>query len=142
MNYCSFSFEMFNDPERLGEFREKMKQVAKKHAKQKLEGFKQKFTGIGGIILDELNFDYRELCVDWNIDQVELGKVYKELEKLYIQQCANEIKKSELEVSNIGLDELIPLYISKCTKLKIAEEEIEWLKKQMEQARKIQALGG
>lgn len=58
------------------------------------------------------------------------------------QLSINEIKELELEVSNIGLNELKSLYVSKCIKLKRTEQDLEWLKKLNEQDRKIQALGG
>ena len=142
MNYCSFDFDLFNDPEKLSEFREHMRKVGEKHAEQRIECFKQKFSNQVSIILDELNSDYRELLASFTINEAELNKVYVELEQLSMQQRINEIKELELEVSNIGLDELKSLYVSKCIKLKRTEQDLEWLKKLNEQDRKIQALGG
>lgn len=142
MNYCSFDFDLFNDPEKLGKFREHVRQIGEKHAEQRIECFKQKFSNQASIILDELNFDYRELLASWTINKTELSKVYIELQQLHEQQRINEIKELELEISNIGLNELKSLYVSKCIKLKRTEQDLEWLKKLNEQDRKIQALGG
>ena len=129
MNYCNFDFDLFNDPEKLSGFREHMRKVGEKHAEQRVEYFKQKFSNQESIILDELNSDYRELFGSFTINETELNKVYIELQQLYMQQRIDEIKELELEVSNIGLDELKSLYVSKCIKLKRTEQDLEWLKK-------------
>lgn len=129
MNYCNFDFDLFNDPEKLSGFREHMRKVGEKHAEQRVEYFKQKFSNQESIILDELNSDYRELFGSWTVNEAELNKVYIELQQLYMQQRIDEIKELELEVSNIGLDELKSLYVSKCIKLKRTEQDLEWLKK-------------
>ena len=129
MNYCNFDFDLFNDPEKLSGFREHMRKVGEKHAEQRVEYFKQKFSNQESIILDELNSDYRELFGSWTVNEAELNKVYIELQQLYMQQRIDKIKELELEVSNIGLDELKSLYVSKCIKLKRTEQDLEWLKK-------------
>ena len=129
MNYCNFDFDLFNDPEKLSGFREHMRKVGEKHAEQRVEYFKQKFSNQESIILDELNSDYRELFGSFTINETELNKVYIELQQLYMQQRIDKIKELELEVSNIGLDELKSLYVSKCIKLKRTEQDLEWLKK-------------